>query len=152
MIRLLAASAILILMGEPTFAQSQTPGGMLPPSGMTLANSAAMRFPQPVLVGDLINREVLEPVESQNVLGTVQQVVRNDTGMIRVVINYGGFLGFGVRPIAIPVDAMVLLGQVMEVVAFTPEQLRQFATFSVGGTTPVPSDAIINVGLAKPSH
>ena len=47
---------------------------------------------------------------------------------------------------------MVLLGQDMEIVAFTPEQLRQFPTFSPSGTTDVTDNTIIEVGLAKPSH
>ena len=111
-----------------------------------------MRFPQPVRVGDLLGREVLRPVESQDVLGRVRRVVRDANGQIMVVIDFGGFLGFGSRPIAVPVDAMVLLGQDMEIVAFTPKQLQQFPTFSPSGTTDVPDDKIIKVGLAKPSH
>ena len=59
-------------------------------------------------------------------MGTFVEVVRDSNGQIMVVMDFGGFLGFGTRPIAVPVDAMVLLGQDMEVVAFTPEQLRQF--------------------------
>ena len=133
-------------------AQSATPGGMPPPPGMSLAESTAMRFPQPVRVGDLLGREVLRPVESQDVLGRVRRVVRDRNGQIMVVINFGGFFGLGSRPIAVPVDAMVLLGQDMEIVAFTPKQLRQFPTFSLSGTTDVADDAIIKVGLAKPSH
>jgi hypothetical protein len=125
---------------------------MPPPPGMSLAQSAAMRFPQPVRVGDLIGREVLRPVESQDVLGSVRRVVRDRDGQILVVVDFGGFLGFGARPIAVPVDAMVLLGQDMEIVAYTPAQLRQFATFSASGTTGVANDTIIKVGLAKPSH
>jgi hypothetical protein len=50
------------------------------------------------------------------------------------------------------VDAMVLLGQDMEIVAFTPKQLQQFPTFSPSGTTHLPDNTIIKVGLAKPSH
>jgi hypothetical protein len=69
-----------------------------------------------------------------------------------VVIDFGGFLGFGSRPIAVPVDAMVLLGQDMEIVAFTPKQLQQLPTFSSSGTTHLPDNTIIKVGLAKPSH
>ncbi len=111
-----------------------------------------MRFPQPVRVGDLLGREVLRPVESQDVLGRVRRVVRDQNGQIMVVIDFGGFLGFGSRPIAVPVDAMVLLGQDMEIVAFTPKQLQQFPTFSPSGTADVPDDTIIKVGLAKPSH
>jgi hypothetical protein len=141
-----------VILCDGAFAQSPTPGGMPPPPGMSLAKSAAMRFPQPVLVGDLLHRDVLEPVESQNVLGTVQRVVRDGNGTIEVVVNYGGFLGFGTRPIAVPVDAMVLLGQDMEVVAFTPQQLQQFQTFSTGDATPIPPDTTIEMGLAKPSH
>ena len=56
-------------------AQSDTPGGMPPPPGMSLAESAAMRFPQPVRVGDLLGRDVLRPVESQDVLGRVRELV-----------------------------------------------------------------------------
>jgi hypothetical protein len=144
--------AAFITVANYAYGQSATPGGMPPPPGMSLAESAAMRFPQPVRVGDLLHRDVLQPVESQNVLGTVRQVVRAGSGAIEIVINFGGFLGFGARPIAVPVDAMVLLGQDMEVVAFTPQQLRNLPTFSASGTSPVPDDSIIRVGLAKPSH
>jgi hypothetical protein len=119
---------------------------------MSLAESAAMRFPQPVRVGDLLGRDVLRPVESQDVLGRVRGVVHDSTGQILVVIDFGGFFGFGSRPIAVPIDAMVLLGQDMEVVAFTPDQLRHFPTFSPPGTTPIADDAVVKVGLAKPSH
>ena len=111
-----------------------------------------MRFPQPVRVGDLIGREVLRPVESQDVLGRVRRVVRDQKGQIMVVVDFGGILGFGRRPIAVPVNAMALLGQDIEIVAFTPQQLQQFPTFSPSGTTAVANDAIIKVGLAKPSH
>ena len=151
-IRILLASCLLTATASVADAQSTTPGGMPPPPGMSLADSAAMRFPQPVRVGDLLGRQVLRPVESQDVLGRVRRVVRDGDGQIMVVVDFGGFLGFGSRPIAVPVDAMVLLGQDMEIVAFTPEQLRQFPTFSPSGTTDVADDAIIRVGLAKPSH
>lgn len=150
--RVSLACLILLSMAGSAVAQSTTPGGMPPPPGMTLAASAAMRLPQPVRVGDLIHRDVIEPVESQNRLGTVRQVVRGHDGTVAVVINYGGFLGFATRPIAVPIDAMVLLGQDMEVVAYTPRQLKAFPTFAADGTTPVPPDTILKVGLAKPSH
>lgn len=119
---------------------------------MSLANSAAMRFPQPVRVGDLLHRQVLRPVESHDYLGRVEKVVRNKSGVLEVVIAYGGLLGFGARQIAVPVDAMVLVGQIMEVVAYTPKQLAHFPTFLAADATPLPDDAIIKVGLAKPSH
>jgi hypothetical protein len=151
-IRTLLASCFLSSTVSYALAQSNTPGGMPPPPGMSLAQSAAMRFPQPVRVGDLIGRDVLRPVESQDVLGHVRRVVRNRDGEILVVVDFGGFLGLGARPIAVPIDAMVLLGRDMEIVVYTPAQLRQFSTFSPSGTTEVANDTIIKVGLAKPSH
>lgn len=151
-IRTLGICCALVVLSGVAHAQSDTPGGMPPPPGMNLAESAAMRFPQSVKVGDLVGRDVLRPVESQDVLGRVQRLVRDGKGQILVVMDFGGFLGFGSRPIAVPVDAMVLLGQDMEVVAFTPRELRGFPTFSPAGTTPIADDAVIKVGLAKPSH
>ena len=152
MMRALCIGVALIALSVTAYAQSATPGGMPPPPGMSLAASAAMRFPQPVRVGDLLHRDVLQPVESQNVLGTVRQVVRDSEGTIRVVIDFGGFLGFWTRPIAVPVDAMVLLGRDMEVVAYTPQQLQEFPTFTPSGSSPLPDDTILKVELAKPSH
>lgn len=151
-VRILLGWCFLAAAVNLVHAQSTTPGGMPPPPGMSLADSTAMRFPQAVRVGDLLGRQVLRPVESQDVLGRVRGLVRDRDGRIMVVVDFGGFLGFGARPIAVPVDAMVLLGQDMEIVAFTPEQLRQFPTFSPSGTTDVADDAIIKLGLAKPSH
>ena len=142
----------MLAIATTTYAQSKTPGGMPPPPGMSLTESAAMRFPQPVRVGDLIGREGLRPVESQDVLGRVRRIVRDQNGQIMVIVDFGGFLGLGSRPIGVPVDAMVLLGQDMEIVAFTPDQLRQFPTFSPTGAADVSGDTIIRVGLAKPSH
>ena len=151
-VRIMLASCFLATAVNLIQAQSTTPGGMPPPPGMSLAESAAMRFPQPVRVGDLLGREVLRPVDSQDVLGRVRGLVRDRDGQIMVVLDFGGFLGFGARPIAVPVDAMVLVGQDIEIVAFTPDQLRQFPTFSPLGTTAVADDTIIKVSLAKPSY
>lgn len=116
------------------------------------SEAAEKRFPQPVLVGALLGRAVLEPLESQPVLGYVDRIVREGDGQIKVVVRYGGILGFGSRPIAVPVEAMVLLGADMEVMDFKPEQLAQFPTFDGGGVTPLATGDTINVGLARPSH
>jgi hypothetical protein len=151
-VRILLGSCLMGATTSMVNAQSTTPGGMPPPPGMSLAASAAMRFPQPVRVGDLLGRDIIAPVESQDVLGRVRRLVRDGNGQIMVVVDFGGFLGVGSRPVAVPVDAMALVGQDMEIVAFTQEQVRQFPTFSSSGTTDVADDTIIKVGLAKPSH
>ena len=147
----LVCTALFLLAG-PAGAQSQSPGGLPPPAGMTLAQSAAMRFPQPVRAGDLVGRTVLAPVESQVVLGTVRAIVHDGAGVVQVVMARGGFLGVGRRLIAVPLDAMVLLGSDVEVAAFTPKELRRFPTYVPEGAAAVPPDTVLTVGLAKPSH
>jgi hypothetical protein len=136
---------VLLLLGPAAHAQ-------LPPTRISLAGAAARRFPQPVRVGDLLQRQVLRPVESQPTVGRVRDVVKRPDGGIDVVVDYGGAFGLFARPIAVPVDAMVLLGQYMEIADFTPEQLKQFKTYDATDMTPLPRDSIIRVGLARPSH
>ena len=91
-------------------------------------------------------------MESQQALGTVRDVVRGADGRIELVIHYGGVLGIGGCLIAVPVDAMVLLGDVVEPVAFSVAQLDARPDFEAAGTQQVTRDTVIRVGLAKPSH
>ena len=95
-----AHSAVL----DRTFAVAQA---MIPPTGMgpadkamaaqDMAETARMqrRFPQPVRVGDLIGLPVLD--DDSRTLGHVRQVVRTPQGKIKLIVAYGGFLGFGIR-------------------------------------------------------
>ena len=146
---LLLAALVLgtLVLGAPA-ARAQQPA----PPGMAPAEAAARRWPQPVRVGDLLRRRILRPLESQPTLGWVHDVVERTDGRIDVVVDYGGVFGFFTRPIAVPVEAMVLLGQFMEIVDFTPAELDAFKTFDPAGTMPLGPDRTIRVGLARPSH
>ncbi|WGF86257.1 hypothetical protein [Marinivivus vitaminiproducens] len=123
-----------------------------PPPAAVLAERAAERFPQPVLVGDLIGRQVLRHLPSQPTLGWVRNVVRTSGGNVEVIVDYGGWFGVFDRPIAVPVEAMTLLGEYMEIVELTPEQLDTLATYDGAGASPVPHDEMIQVGLGYPAH
>ncbi len=120
------------------------------PPGVDLATFAAKRFPQPVRVGDLIHRTVLEPIESRRILGHVDQVVRLDGGPA-IVMSFGGFWGFAAHQIAVPLDAMVLLGAELEVLDFTPQQLEQFPIYNGSGAV-LGAEETVRMGLAHPSH
>jgi hypothetical protein len=122
------------------------------PHDVDLAAFAARRFPQPVRVGDLINRTVLQPLESRPVLGRVAQVIRISMGKEGIVMRYGGFFGVGGRYIAVPIEAVALLGNELEVLDYTPEQLNAFPTYTGAGTAPLAADDVIRMGLARPSH
>lgn len=142
----------VLLVGLPALAQSPTPGGMPPPAGISLAQSAAMRFPQPVRVGDLPGRAVIEPVEAQTMLGRIRSIVRDDRGTVLAVIDLDRWFGLHSRTVAIPIDAMVLVGDVLEPVVHTPAQLWQLPAFDLSSAVALGDDAMIRVGLAKPSH
>lgn len=121
--------------------------------GFGLASAQpANRFPQPVRVGDLLHRQVLRPVEQQNVIGRVASVVRRDDGQVLFVIDLGGTFSLGTRPVAVPAEAMVLLGEYVAVADLTPDQLRALPPFDPTGTTALPADTNIKVGLARPFH
>jgi hypothetical protein len=138
--------AALLLTSGSVVAQQPAP------HDVDLAAFAARRFPQTVRVGDLINRIVLQPLESRPVLGRVTQVIRVSTGKEEIVMKYGGFFGFGGRYVAVPIEAMALLGNELEVLDYTPEQLNNFPTYSGSGTAPLLTDDVIRMGLARPSH
>jgi hypothetical protein len=129
---------------------AKSPAQQAAPPGVELATFAAKRFPQPVRVGDLMHRTVLEPVESRRILGHVDRVVRLDAGPA-IVMSFGGFFGLGTREIAVPLDAMVLLGDELEVLDFTPPQLAHFPTYDGQGRV-LANEEIIHMGLAHPSH
>jgi hypothetical protein len=82
----------------------------------------------------------------------VRNVVRLANNQLAVVIMYGGFLGLGGRDIAVPIEGMVLLGQELEVLDFTPQNLSTFPTFTASGVSMLGPDDVIHMGLAHPSH
>jgi hypothetical protein len=146
---LLAAAALVPAVASPgAHAQAVAPL----PDAATLAARAAKRYPQPVRVRDLIGRDVLEPLESQPILGRVTAIVRRPDGGLDFVIAFGGFLGFGARLIAVPADAMALLGEWVAVLDYTPAQLASLPTADPAALSPLPADATIRVGLTKPFH
>jgi len=122
------------------------------PALPALANPAARRFPQLVRAGDLVGRQLLRPVEQQNVLGRIAGLARRADGGILLVVNTGGIFGLGTRPVAVPLDAAALLGEHVALMDVTPEQLRALPDFAPAGTAPVPADEAVRVGLVGPFH
>jgi hypothetical protein len=123
-----------------------------PVSAGEMAALAAKRFAQPVRVGSLIDRAVLEPVESRALLGHVLRVVRLSDGTIDIVMRYGGFLGWGGRTIGVPIDAVALLGGELVMVGYTAPQLDGLPKFEAVNAVSIPAGALIPIGLTRPSH
>lgn len=132
----------VLLVAGPAWPQQPAPSP---------AERAERRFPQPVRVGDLIRRQLLRPVVQQTVLGRVAGVARRPDGAVLLVVDVGGLLGFGTRPVAVPVEVVALLGEHVALMDLTPEQLEMLPTFK-GGAMLVASDERIRVGLVRPFH
>ncbi|MBV8916438.1 MAG: hypothetical protein JOZ05_25795 [Acetobacteraceae bacterium] len=115
------------------------------------AEKAARRFPQPVRVGDLIGREVLEPKERQSVLGQVAGIRRGGDGGIDLLMRTGGVLGIGARLVELPIEAVALLGEHVALLDLTPDQLAKLPAAPEHGQD-VPADQLIRVGLVRPFH
>ena len=114
---------------------------------------AAARYPQPVRVGRLIGADVLQPTEAQHVLGHVRAFVRAKDGRISMIMTTGGLFGFDTRSVAIPLDAIALLGEYVAILDLTPEQVAALPSGSpADGATPVGPEESIRVALTKPFH
>lgn len=85
-------------------------------------------------------------------LGRVLQVVRLTDGGVAILMRYGGFLGWGGRVIALPLDQVALLGSELEVIDLTPTQLDGFSPFRSEGAFALPLNEKIHMGLARAAH
>ena len=138
---------VLPLLAGPAWAQP-APAIDIP----ALAAAANRRFPQPVRVGDLLGKDVVEPVEAQPVLGHVAAVTRRADGGLNMVIRYGGVFGVGEHPIAVPVEAMALIGPYLTVEGFTPDQLDRFPPAGLPAPATLGPNETIAVGIVRPFH
>lgn len=115
------------------------------------SDRAARRFPQPVRVGDLVGRRLIEPDPRQAVLGRVADVVRGPDGAVALVVALGGWWRLGQRSVAVPIDAVALLGEHVALLDLSPDDLRGLPGF-VGAGGAIARDERLRVGLARPFH
>ena len=168
-----ARGVVLLTLALAGPAQPQTAGPSpapdhMPKPGMTvpeMTGRAADRSPQPVRAGDLPGRFLLQPEESQPVLGRVTGLVRRNDGGTDVVVRLDGTLGldwlglrsvawsgFGPRLVAVPVEAVALLGEYVALMGLTPERLQALPTFAPGSATEIPPDGTLRIGIVRPFH
>ena len=141
----------LTLLPAIAHAQGSGPATGTAPTA-TMAGKAASRFPQPVRVGDLLGRKLLGPAESQPVLGRVSDVVRRPDGGTNLVVRLAGWFGLGTRLVAVPVEAVGLLGEHVALLDIKADDLRGLPAFDPAAASEIARDATIRVGLVKPFH
>jgi hypothetical protein len=117
------------------------------PQDESLEAKMARRFPQKVKVGDLIGLPVLD--DDNSTLGHVQQVVRSPEGKIKLIVTYGRWFGWFGRPVAVPVEAVAILGKEIASLEMPPAEYEQAPTWIVGTDGPLRESEIIRLALTR---
>jgi len=109
------------------------------------------RFPQPARARDLIGLPVLDDYD--NTLGYVQRVVRSRDGKIQLIVRYGGWfgwIGWWQRPVAVPIEAVAMLGPHVAAIDMPPERFRTAPTWQPSpDTVEIAPDEPIRVAITR---
>jgi hypothetical protein len=128
---------------------AQAPHDMAPLTPMPSAAEARMqmRFPQPVRVGDLIGLPVLD--DDDSTLGRVREVVRDPQGKIKLIVGYSKWWGVGGRPVAVPLDVVIIVGKQIDSVDMKPAEYAAAPTWMAGTDAPIAPDQVIRIGIGR---
>jgi hypothetical protein len=66
------------------------------------------RFPQDVSVSDVVGKLLIEG--NNATIGRIKGVVKTKDGKLKLIVPYGGFLGFGGRLVAVPIEVVASIG------------------------------------------
>ena len=113
----------------------------------------ARRFPQPVRVGFLIGRAVLD--NEENTIGHVRRVVRTAEGKIELIVGYSrwfAWLGWWERPVAVPVPLVAMLGPYVFAIDMPVAEFQWAPEWTAGESKELGADEVIQVALTKTWH
>jgi hypothetical protein len=142
----------LVLVGAARVA-AQAPHDMPTETPMPSEAEARMarRWPQPVRVGDLIGLPVLD--DDNATLGHVRAVVRSPQGKVRLIVAYGGPLGgwlnWGGRPVAVPVEAVGIFGRQIAAMDMGRKDFAAAPTWMAGADQPIAAGDTIRIALTR---
>jgi hypothetical protein len=66
------------------------------------------RFPQDVSVSDVTGKLLIEG--NNTVIGRIKGIAKTKDGKLKLIVPYGGFLGFGGRLVAVPLEVVASIG------------------------------------------
>lgn len=158
--RLFLAVAVARLWVAPADAQTEQPMPKLPsPHDMDMAASnsarAQARYPQQVRVAALQGRRLIEPEESQPILGRVKSIVRGTNGAMLVIETGGSFAWTGLerrREVVVAAADCALLGQWVVLADVDPDDFAKLPTYRSGSLPTVDPNSHILMGIVKPFH
>jgi hypothetical protein len=151
--KLFAAGLVIVLIGmtESRLASAQA---MVPPTGMeddkkpmTPGQRMQARFPQNVRVGDLIGLPVLD--DRSSTLGHVSEVVHTRGDKIKLIVAYSGFLGWGTRPVAVPIEVVGIQGRELASLDMSPSEYATAPTWHNAEAEALPANSTIKIALSR---
>jgi len=117
------------------------------PTDLSPEERMRRRWPQPVRVGDLIGLPVLD--HDDRTLGRVESVVRTPEGNVRLIVPYGGFLGWGRRPVAVPIEVVAIAGRQLAALDMTRAEFEAAPAWNATEGLALPAGEVIRVGLYR---
>ena len=157
-IKTIAAAAIVVMnYACQQSACAETASATLAP-GMASDPPAMMkmvaRFPQPVRIGDLAGRYVLQPIEAQTVLGHVgtPPILRAADGSVWLAINRRELLGLRSTRVAVSIDQVAPLGEHVALIGMMPDAFAALPPLDPAKFVALPPETIIRVGIVGPFH
>jgi hypothetical protein len=114
---------------------------------MPMAERMNRRFPQPVLVGDLIGLPVLD--DRSSTLGFVRQVVRTTAGKIELIVSYGRWFGWFGRPVVVPIEVVGIEGRQLASLDMPRSEYAAAPTWQGQDAVALPDDATIRIALGR---
>jgi hypothetical protein len=114
------------------------------------------RYPQPIRIGDLVGLPVLDWRDST--IGFIADVVRTPEGKIQLIVPYRPWFGWlpsgrlfdwGRRPVAVPLELVVILGRQVAAFDMSREQFDAAPTFVASQAAPLGPDDRIRIAIGR---
>lgn len=146
---LILAMLVLLPAAGPVLAAggAHTQTAPAEDDGLTPAERMEKRFPQKVRAGDLVGLPLLD--FDDRTLGRVTAVARTAEGGIVLVVPVGGWFGQGGRPVAVPIEAVAILGRQIALLDIDREDLPEAATWRADAGTPVAADETLRIAITR---
>ena len=98
-------------------------------------------------LGDLLGLRILD--YDDVTIAYVRKVVRTTAGKILLIAERPGFLGFGGRLVAVPIEVVAIFGRQLASLDMPTEEFDRAPTWNAEGSVALPADAKVLVALTK---
>jgi hypothetical protein len=119
-----------------------------------VARKMMLRYPQPVLVKDLIGLPVLD--DDDQTLGYVSSVVRATNGGISLVVPYRNWLAWarflgdwGTRLVAVPIERVTILAKQIDAVDMDRDAFDNAQKFGWQDSAVINPDEVVTIALGR---